>query len=287
MLIYDFYNDPFSFEPLPSLPALGTEPSAWQTLDLDGPHFDGVFKPSDTNPQVLQQLHTDYFLPQTDNVPLPEIESESVSSAPSDEEDIHATYDTAKKDVLGFDENIWALPGVVRPDALAALVSWDRFLYPSHLEQKVIYLSEAGPAGFDATLEQAFIRVGRHLPSKVARPDKLIFALCELGSGRPSGLFHWDNMLGMFKQTSGDFGLIGTSPDVQDAVMKDFIRTGSTIRRLNDFMEDDAAPFGSQPVITALSSAMSIAIHSTMRFVQRERQGVRSLLQLQELFHKP
>ena len=288
MLTFDLYNDPFSFERLLSLPALGTEPSsAWQTLDLDEPHFDEVFKPPDAKSQALQQLNTDYFHLQIYDVPLPEIESSSVSSAPSAFNDTAATIETAKKDVPEFDENIWTLPDVIRPDTSATLTSWDHFLHPSRVEPGVAYLSEAGPARFEAALEQALTRVGKHLPSKVARPDKLIFALFELGCGRQSGLFQWDNVLRIFGQRSVDFGLPGTSQDVQDAFIEDFITTGSTIRRLVHFIEEDAAPFGSQHVVIALSSAVSVAIYATMRFVERQRHGVRSLLQLQELFHRP
>src|SRR5271170_4961569 len=105
MLAFNQYNDPFSFESLLSLPALSTQPSSgWQILDLDEHLFDGIFKQPEAKLQGLQELlHTDHFHLQSQNVPLPEIESASVSSAQSDFEETHAADVTSKKDRLDYD----------------------------------------------------------------------------------------------------------------------------------------------------------------------------------------
>src|ERR1700733_5912928 len=98
MLALNQYNDPFSFESLLSLPALSTQPSSgWQILDLDEHIFDGIFKQPEAKLQGLQELHTNCFHLQSQNVPLPEIESASVSSAPSDFEATYAEDATSKK----------------------------------------------------------------------------------------------------------------------------------------------------------------------------------------------
>src|SRR5438270_10339666 len=143
MLAFHQYNDPFSFESLLRLPALSTQPSSgWQALDLDEHLFDGVFKQPDAKLQDLQELHTNYFHLQSQNVPLPEIESASVSTS-SDFEEPHAADVTSKKGPLDYDEDIWTLPDVTRPKISAALTSWDSFLQPSHLEPRTAYPSEA------------------------------------------------------------------------------------------------------------------------------------------------
>jgi hypothetical protein len=288
MLAFDLYNDPFSFESLLSLPALSTQTStAWQALDLDEHQFDGIFKQPDTKTQVLQELQPDYFHLQTYDVPLPEIESASVSSAPSDFDDTPATDNTVKKDTLEYDGDIWTLPDVTRPKISTALTSWDHFSQPSHVEPRVAFLSEAGPAAFDAALEQAFGEAGINFPLRVARPDKLIFALFELGCGRQSELFQWDNVKRTFGQRGREFGLLGASQDVQDAFTEGFIATGNSIKGLADFIEENAALLGSQHLRIALSSAISVAIYATTRFLERGRHSIRSLIQLQELFHRP
>lgn len=288
MLALNQYNDPFSFENLLSLPALSTQPSsAWQILDLDEHIFDGIFKRPEAKLQGLQELHTNYFHLQSQNVPLPEIESASVSSAPSDFEETHAADVTSKKERLDYDEDIWTLPDITQPKISAALTSWDNFLQPSYLEPRTTYLSEAGPRAFDAALDEALRKVGKHLPLKVARPDKLIFSLFELGSGRQSGLFQWDNLNKTFTQRNEEFGLLGTSQNVQEPFIENFISIGNTVRRLRDLIEENIALLGSQHLVTALSSAMSVVLFATARFLERERRNVQSLLQLQELFHKP
>ena len=136
MLAFSQYNDPFSFESLLSLPALSTQSSSgWQILNLDEHLFDGVFKQPDAKVQGLQELHTNYFHLQSQNVPLPELESASVSSAPSDFEETHAA-DVSSKDPLDYDEDIWTLPDITRPKSSAALTSWDNFLQSSYLEPR-------------------------------------------------------------------------------------------------------------------------------------------------------
>jgi hypothetical protein len=288
MLAFNQYNDPFSFESLLSLPALSTQPSSgWQALDPDEHLFDGVFKQPDAKLQGLQELHTNYFHLQSQNVPLPEIESASVSSAPSDFEESHTADVTSKNGPLDYDEDIWTLPDITRPKISAVLTSWDSFLHPSHLEPRTTYLSEAGPRAFDAALDEALRKVGKHLPLKVARPDKLIFSLFELGSGRQSGLFQWDDLNKTFTQRNGEFGLLGTSQNVQEPYIENFISIGNTVRGLRNLIEENVAPLRSQHLITALSSAVSVVLFATARFLEQERRSVQSLLQLQELFHKP
>ena len=63
--------------------------------------------------------------------------------------------------------------------------------------------------------------------------------------------------------------------------------TGNTVRGLVGFMEESALPVGSQQLEIALSSALSVAIYATTQFLEQGRHSVQSLIQLQELFHKP
>ena len=288
MRAFDSYQYPFAFETLPSLPALSAQPSsAWRALDLDEHGLEGIFGQPDV--KSTKSTRAAFRVLSAPNIrhSLPEIESASVSSAPSDVDDIPATNDTLNKDALEYDEDIWVVHDVTQPRVPIALTSWDHFLQPSHVEPKAVYLSEAGPAAFDAVLEQGLRRVGKYLPSKIARPDKFIDALFELGCGRESGLFQWQKVKKTFERTTGEFGLLGTSQDVQDALIETFNATGSSMRRLIDFTEEYAGPSESQRVLIALSSAIADIIYALMRIVEEERHSVRSLPQLQELFHKP
>ena len=288
MRAFDSYHDPFAFETLLSLPALSAQPSsAWHALDLDRHGFGGIFRQPDVKSHGLQELHSEYFQLQIHHTPLPEIESASVSSAPSDVDDIPETNDTVNEDALKYNEDIWTLHDVTQPRVQTALTSWDHFLQPSHVEPRAAYLSEAGPAAFDAVHEQGLRRAGKYLPSKVARSDKFIDALFELGCGRESGLFQWQKRKMAFERRTVEFGLLGTSQDVQDALIETFNTTGSSMRRLIDFTEENAGLSESQRLQIALSSAISLVVYSLMRIMEEQRHSVRSLPQLQELFHKP
>jgi hypothetical protein len=288
MPAFDRFDDPFCFESVLSLPALSSEPSsAWHGLDLDEPHFNGVFKEPDTKFEGLQKLQSVYFDLPNHDVPLPEIESATVSPAPSDFDDAPARESHIEKDSSGYDGDIWTLCDVTRPQKSTALISWDCFLHHSHVEPRAIYLSEAGPAAFDTALEQALRQSGKHLPAKVVQTDRLISALFELGCGRQSGLFKWDGVRSAFVQTSGEFGILGTSQHVQHAFIRGFITTGNIVKGLLDFMEESALSVGSQHLVIALSFAVSVVIYATTRFLEQGRHNVQSLVQLQELFHKP
>lgn len=287
MLAFDKYNDPFSFESLLSLPAISTQPSAWQALDLDEHHFDGIFKQPDTKAQSLQELHANYFRLLTHDAPLPEIESASVSSAPSDFDGTPAADNTVGNDSVEYDEDIWTLPDIAQPKISTTLSSWDQFLQPSCLEPKAMYLSEAGSATFDAALGRTLRVLGKRIPSKIARADKLVFALFELGSGRQSGLYQWDSLDQIFRRRTGEFRLLGMSQEVHDAFTEEFITTGNTIRGLIDFTKEKAVLPSLELLGTALSSAISIAIYATTRYLERERHSIRSLIELKELFQRP
>ena len=289
MRAFDSYHDPFAFESLLSLPALSAhQSSAWRALDLDEHRVQRVLWQDDAaKSQGLQDLHSEFFHLQTFDVPLPEIESASVSSAPSDVDDIPATSDVAKRDVCEDDDDIWTLHDVIRPGTSNVLTSWDRFLQPSHGEPEATHLSEAGPAAFDAFLGKGLIQIGKHFPSKIARPDKFIVALFELGCGRESGFFRWQKWKKTFERRTSDFGLLGTSQDVQDALIESFNTTGSTIRYMIDFTEEIAVPSESQELLIALSSAISVAIYAVMQFVEQERHTVQTLPRLHDLFHRP
>ena len=118
MLALDRYNDPFSLESLLSLPSLPIHASsAWQALDLDQHDISGIFGPSDTKRQELQELCSDYFHLQVHDVPLPDIESSNGSSILAGFDDITATSDT-KTNLPGYEGDVWSLPDVIRTSDL-------------------------------------------------------------------------------------------------------------------------------------------------------------------------
>ena len=124
-------------------------------------------------------------------------------------------------------------------------------------------------------------------PGRVIQSGPLIASLLQLGLGRDSLLFRYDQEKETFQPYIGDGRMSGYSLEAFKSLSDTFIGYGNQTRRLRSFIEEAQVSGRSSPALVALVGSFS-AILAT---VQVENGNVpnssRSLLELQSLFEKP
>lgn len=186
-------------------------------------------------------------------------------------------------------EDIWKFVLDLGPaNADVKFYTWEAFLQPTHEEPRSAYISEAGPGAFDAALQaKAQARGASKTAGSILRSDVLLRSLLALGLGQSSVLFTYDEKRKAFIQAIEDGRMSGYSMECSQSLVKRFLGSGTTIRRLKGFVEKTYASSTSYPALVALASAVSAALSALECHVNTVSQSVRSLLQLQHLFDKP
>jgi hypothetical protein len=204
-------------------------------------------------------------------IAVPHLPDESILSAETDHQ--------AEPD---DDCDLWLLAlDTAFPDA-PRLLTWEAFNAPDTCLTPSPYLSERGPELFDAAIRKYF--PGRHGP--VASPDVGLKALFELGLGRSSLIFAFDEKKKTFKPVKDGLTMSGYSPAAFGDISRDMMDCGLAIRKLRRFSERTYAN-GSFPASVAFATAISTILSSLELNLGTTWFDVRSLLQLKELFEKP
>jgi hypothetical protein len=179
------------------------------------------------------------------------------------------------------DDDIWLrILDAPIPDP-PRLLTWEAFNAPDTCLTLSPYLSERGPELFNAAMRKYG---GGHGP--VASPDVGLKALFELGLGRSSLIFAFDEKKKTFKPVQSGLTMSGYSPAVFEDISQDMMDCGLAIRKLRRFSERTYAN-GSFPASVAFATAISAILSSLELNLGTSWFEVRSLLQLKELFEKP
>jgi hypothetical protein len=162
--------------------------------------------------------------------------------------------------------------------------TWELFENLEHVEPKTPYITEAGPAAFDAALarDHATTAAGRVVEGHV-----LLESLWNLGLGRSSMLFSFNAKSRSFESAIADGRPSGVSPRTAQSITSQFIHTGNTFLYLRSFVERTFASADSVPARVALATAVSSLLSTFEEHLGRQSNNITSLLQLQHLFAKP
>ncbi|KAF2451032.1 hypothetical protein P171DRAFT_378527 [Karstenula rhodostoma CBS 690.94] len=255
-----FFEDPATYET-----------SLFAPIQLDVPQIklDHPYAPKKPLEQELRLPDIDSF----EFGPLPELDSSDEASIsidtppPAQEEDVWQValdLGPAKKDVTFF--------------------TWESFEHPEHVERNTPYITESGPAAFDAALvhDHAKTAAGR-----VVKDHVLLESLWNLGLGRSSILFSFNAKSRSFEPAIADGRASGVSPRTAQSITNQFVRTGNTFLYLRSFVERTFASADSIPARVALATAVSSLLSTFEEHLGRQSNNIRSILQLQHLFAKP
>lgn len=205
--------------------------------------------------------------------PLPELE-------PLDDSSI-----SLEAPSLEPEDDIWQVAFELGPANKDVLFhTWERFEKPGHVEQRTAYVTERGPAVFDAALakDDSKISAGR-----VVKGNVFLQSLWNLGLGRSSILFEFSTKLKSFEPNISDGRMSGVSLRAAQSLIAQFIHTGNTFLYLRSFAERTFASATSIPARVALATTVSSVLTTLEEQLGRQSDTIASFIQLQQHFAKP
>jgi Gamma tubulin complex component N-terminal/Gamma-tubulin complex component 6 N-terminus len=225
----------------------------WHLPDLDSFHYGPIETTESSDASVL---------------------SSDVSEAQNDDDD---------------NVDIWAL-ALDLPTTTPKFLTWEAFEAGESdgASAKSAYISEWGPEAFDAALRSVYAKnksPGQTLAG-VAKRDVAIRAFWDLGLGRASVLFCFDERKRVFVPTMERFVVTGYTQATCESLFHDLAGTGSTIRRLKHFAEKTYAA-NAFPGRVALANAIFVALGSFELYLGSCWSGIQSVLQVQNAFERP
>lgn len=183
------------------------------------------------------------------------------------------------------DEDLWEIAleeGPAQKDV--TFFTWELFEHSEHVERSTPYITESGPAAFDAALVQDDSKIAA---GRVIKGNALLESLWNLGLGRSSILFSFNATSKSFEPTISDGRASGVSLSTAQSITKQFIHTGNTFLYLRFFVERTFSSVESLPAKVALATAVSSLLSTFEEHLGRRSSCITSLLQLQRLFAKP
>ncbi|KAL0264832.1 hypothetical protein SLS55_000785 [Diplodia seriata] len=262
-----------------ALPDLQADATLFPDLELDINHIkvDNPYAPK-------KSLEHDLHLPDLDTFqygPLDDLDSlqeSTLSAVPAQ----HPPQPELP------DDGIWndaAALGPIKDNV--KFHTWEAFGKPGFQEPTHAYIAEAGPEAFDAAL----LRMHEADPSKeagrIVRSDILLGSLFNLGLGRSSVLFRYEQMLHTFAQAIHDQRMSGFSLISAQNLIRDFMRGGSTFKNLREFADRTRGAQNTFPSKVALATAIGTILSTMENHLGSQRNLVSSFLQLQQLFRRP
>ncbi|KAF9881359.1 Spc97/Spc98 family protein [Colletotrichum karsti] len=207
--------------------------------------------------------------------PIPEQEEPSTVDAPEPEE-----HSPPERD-FDLDELWFALDKPVKK--APEFKTWNSFESPKSPSTKPIFISEAGPAAFDALMELEGdpLKIGSS-DFSVVEAGPYCNALLALALGRESVFFSWEEESKSFKPALPRIRVSAYTGNTIQEVQRSCLKCGHTYRRLRLFV-DTTYQRNATPCRVALASSVDKALLVIQSSIALHHQSPRSILQVQSL----
>ncbi|KAH8585573.1 Spc98 family-domain-containing protein [Bisporella sp. PMI_857] len=181
------------------------------------------------------------------------------------------------------DVDIWLFPQDL-PLKIADYQSWDSFDNEKAKNLHSPYITEAGPAIFDAAVEATrdYLQVN-NTGHKVVNARVYATSLLALALGRNSVLFAWDEGKHAFKPALAEMRISGYTSEALNSMLALFLDCGNLTKGLQAFV-DKAYSKRRSPGQIALADAVSTLLRTTQSSLSEAASKCKSILQLQVLF---
>ncbi|KAF1832037.1 hypothetical protein BDW02DRAFT_632359 [Decorospora gaudefroyi] len=183
------------------------------------------------------------------------------------------------------EEDVWPVAlelGPVDKDVL--FYTWESFEKGEHVPSQTPYITEQGPAAFDATLAED---EGKISTGRILKGDVLLQSLWNLGLGRSSIFFQFSPKLKTFEPTIQHGRVSGLSLLAAQSLTTHFTHTGNTFLYLRSFAERTFTSTTSIPARVALATSVSSILSSLEDTLGKQSVNINSLIQLQHHFTRP
>ncbi|KAJ4353566.1 uncharacterized protein N0V89_005296 [Didymosphaeria variabile] len=257
-----FFGDPATYET-----------SLFAPIQLDGKSMPAIKIDHPYAPK--KPLEQELRLPDIESFefgPLPDLDSFDESSVSLETPPVH-------------EEDVWQVALELGPaNKHVTFFTWELFEQPEHVERNTPYITESGPAAFDAALLQDDSRTAA---GRILKGDVLLESLWNLSLGRTSILFSFNTKRKSFEPAISDGRASGVSPRTAQSIINQFIHGGNTFLYLRSFVERTFASADSISARVALATAVSSLLSTFEEHLGRQSNKIRSILQLQRLFARP
>ncbi|EEH37175.1 hypothetical protein PAAG_07731 [Paracoccidioides lutzii Pb01] len=219
--------------------------------------------------------------------PLKSVESDTTSSNGASQPDGVDSNDTEEQETHDVAE-IWALDTILKPITEGVFLrSWDTF--PNHRVRQAgpIYLSEAGPRGYDLALGYQATKSGLEDSGRVAQTDIFIASLFRLGLGWNSIFFHFNEQTRVFEKGISDARISGISLTAMNGLIEEFLQCGTRVRKIRKFILATPTRVDLPTPLSSLACVSSVLLHSFEQHVYESFKAGLSLLKTQMLFRRP
>ena len=189
-----------------------------------------------------------------------------------------------------LEEDIWAFPSAKEEEQVTLKSkSWECFYDKDFQEPRTVYISEGGPEAFGAalTIGDGRANVGGLESGRVIKSGPLLKSLIQLGLGRDSVLYRYDEGVKSFSATVEDGRMTGCSLEISQNSSSIFIGYGNQTKYLRTCIENMQNSSVSTPALVALAGSFSRFLLSIEAHVVASGTAIRSLLQLQALYERP
>ncbi|KAK4100833.1 hypothetical protein N658DRAFT_567187 [Parathielavia hyrcaniae] len=229
---------------------------------INRPHHDNhiFFK----LPALLEELADQQVNLHAPRIEHPEFEPEPLTSGDDDDDD---------------DDDVW-LFSTADSATTSQLKSWESFDQPEHARGSHLFVSEAGPAAFDALLAAGQAPADGLL--EVLDAAVYCASLLNVALGRSSVLFFWHADKNSFVKTAPHLSTSGISLDSIKAVDRLCIECGNAARHLQAFAEATYSA-ASTPTRVALAGVVDRLVTATRSELSNHGRHARSILQLQSV----
>ena len=208
--------------------------------------------------------------------PLPELEVIDELSSSSD-----LDHESDCGDIPG---DIWLDTNGSQEIKTVIHYSWEAFNNHSLDVPSSVYLSESDPGAYDALIDSTSL-VGCRAPQ--VRLEALLCGLFELGLGRSSLLFRYDESEGIFESILGDLRLPGINTTTVGSLCDDIKNCGSQTRYLRNAIEGIYSNGRHSSAHIALAKAVSVILATVEASTSAARSEISTILQLQHAFRRP
>lgn len=186
---------------------------------------------------------------------------------------------------------IWSFPLDLEDQRTPGSKSWETFYDKSFQEPRTPYISESGPQIFDAILAAQDRDTEDDVLSRrsgcVIKSLVLVSSLLELGLGRESVLYRYEEQKRSFVPIIGSGRMSGCSLETIQSLSATFIDHGNKTKRLQSFIYETQTSSKSIPTSIALAGSISAILATLHAQVGDSSTSARSVLQLRLMFERP
>lgn len=187
--------------------------------------------------------------------------------------------------------DIWSFPHDLEEQKAILSRSWETFFDKTLQEPRTAYISENGPQALDAVLaahdgNTKDDGLGTK-PGYVIEPTALVSSLLQLGFGRESVLFRYEEYERSFVPLIGNRRVSGYSLETVQNLSATFLEYGNTTKRLQYFIDEIQNSRKSLPTSIALAASISVIIATLHAQIGDPSTSAHDLLQIKSMFERP